>query len=240
MPTYATTGIVIGRTNLGEADRIVRFYTPDHGKLSAVARGVRKIRSRMAGHLEPFGETSLMLATGKSLDVITSARLLWYPHTLAAQHGQLNLAFMMGVGIDRLTEPGQPHPQLYAVLREALGALDASPESAVPLIELWFKLRLINELGYRPELGRCLVCGAHDQEFAYSFDPVRGGIVCATDAQPDNSPMELAAIKLWRLLCDYPYASISRVANSPQLAAQTLPPCDRFIEHHLGLELRAG
>ena len=70
-PSYLTKGIVIGRTNFGEADRIVRFFTPDRGKLSAIAKGIRKIKSRSGGHLELFGEVSLMLATGRGLDIVT-------------------------------------------------------------------------------------------------------------------------------------------------------------------------
>lgn len=84
MPSYQTTGLVIGRTNFGESDRIIRFITPDYGKISAVARGVRKIKSRLAGHLEPLGTVMLSLTTGRSnIDVITGARLLYYPHQLA-------------------------------------------------------------------------------------------------------------------------------------------------------------
>jgi DNA repair protein RecO (recombination protein O) len=236
MPTYQTTGIVIGRTNFGEADRVIRLLTPDHGKLSAVARGVRKIKSRAAGHLELFGETSLMLAAGRNLDVITSARLLWYPHQLVAAYEQLGLAFMMATAIDRLTEPGQGSMPLYSLLAEGLRAVNAGAAGALP--ELWFKLRLLNTLGYRPELGACVVCSRHDEATSYTFSPSRGGITCAADAGPGDTPMELADVKFWRLLSSHPYATTGHIAGAANRAVTGLGACDAFFEHHLGRTFR--
>ncbi|MGQ7357474.1 DNA repair protein RecO, partial [Streptococcus suis] len=91
-----------------------------------VAKGVRLIKSRSGGHLELFGEVSLMLAEGRNLAVVTSARLLWYPHHLAGDYEGLELAFMMATMIDRLIHEGQPNQRAYTTLREALGALEAS------------------------------------------------------------------------------------------------------------------
>jgi DNA repair protein RecO (recombination protein O) len=232
MPTYQTTGIVIGRTNFGEADRVVRFLTPDHGKVSAVAKGVRKIKSRSAGHLELFGEVNLMLATGRNLDVITSARLAWYPHQLTMAYNRLGTAFMVATAVDRLTEPGHPQPQLYTAVRETLRTLEAGTDG--PLLELWFKLRLLDTLGYRPELGACAICSRHDTETAYHFDVNRGGIACGADAAPGSALMSQPAIKLWRLLANYPYATVHQIAQGETLATDTLPLCDSFYEYHLG------
>jgi DNA repair protein RecO (recombination protein O) len=238
MPTYQTTGIDIGRTNFGEADRVIRFLTAGHGKVSAVAQGVRRIKSRSGGHLELFGEVSLMLATGRNLDVVTSARLLWYPHQLAAAYDRLGLAYAMASAIDRLTEPGHPQPKLYALFSEALRAVDGG--AAGPLPELWFKLRLLEVQGYRPELNACAICGRNDTETGYHFDPVRGGIVCDADSSATTQPMSQPAIKLWRILSDYPYATVAQIADGAILAAETLAACDEFYEHHLGRAFRPG
>jgi|SRR6185369_6077154 len=235
-PSYQSKGIVIGRTNFGEADRVVRFFTPDRGKLSTVAKGVRKIKSRLGGHLELFGEVSLMLAPGHNLDVVTSARLLWYPHELTGDYQRLSLAFMVATMTDRLTEPDQPAPALYGVIREALEALNAGATGE--LIELWFKLRLLDTLGYRPELGGCVICSRHDENTSYSFSAERGGIVCHADAAPFDPQMSPSQIKFWRLLSDYPYNTIAQIADASALAATTLPLCDGFYEHHLGRAFR--
>jgi DNA repair protein RecO (recombination protein O) len=232
VPSYQTTGIVIGRTNFGEADRIIRLLTPEHGKISAVAKGVRKIKSRLGGHLELFGEVGLMLATGRNLDIITSARLSWYPHQLATQYAQLELAYLFGRLIDRVAQERQAQPELYTHLSQALRATDAGATG--PLLQLWFKLRVLQLAGYRPELTACLVCGRHDAGTAYFFDASRGGIVCASDSSAVAAPISTETIKLWRLLSDYPYATIAHISNGPQLAAASLVLCDTFYEHHLG------
>ncbi len=231
MPTYQTEGIVIGRTNFGEADRIIRLLTPEHGKLSAVAKGVRKIKSRLGGHLELFANTQLSLATGRNLDVITSARLRWYPHELTSSYEQVNLAYLFARLIDRTAPEQTPQPELFAHLAEALGVVNNG--AGGELTELWFKLRLLNLIGYRPELGRCLICGINAPT-AYVFDAARGGLVCAADATAAGQPISTEAIKLWRLLCDYPYATIARISGAPSLAESTLALCDGFYEHHLG------
>jgi DNA repair protein RecO (recombination protein O) len=236
-PSYQTKGIVIGRTNFGEADRVVRFITPDHGKVAAVAKGIRKIKSRSGGHLELFGEVNLMLIAGRSgLDTITSARLLWYPHTLVGDYDRLGLAFLIAKATDRLTEGGQPAPALYGVVREALGALDTGAGGKLP--ELWFKLRLLDTLGYRPELSGCIVCGESGETATYAFSTERGGIVCHADSSSIDTAMSPIQIKFWRLLCDYPYGTICHIADAESLAAATLHLCDGFYEHHIGQSFR--
>lgn len=231
-PSYQTKAIIIGRTNFGEADRVIRMFTPEHGKVSAVAKGVRKIKSRFGGHVELFAETELMLISGRNLDTITSARLLWYPHDFVGDYGRLGLAFLMAGSVDRLTEPGQPQPALYGVLREGLGALDAG--AGGPVIELWYKLRLLDTLGYRPELSGCTVCGESGESASYHFSAERGGIVCHADSSAIDPTMSALQIKFWRLLCDYPYGTIAHIAGAHELATASLPLCDSFYEHHLG------
>jgi DNA repair protein RecO (recombination protein O) len=236
MPSYQTSGIVIGRTNFGEADRIVRFLTPDHGKVSAVAKGVRRIKSKSGGHLELFGEVSLMLAIGRNLDIVTSARLLWYPHDLTSDYTRLSLAFMMALAIDRLTVPDHPQAQLYAALQEALHAVNGGASGALP--ELWFKLRLLDLTGYHPALSACVICENHESTSDYLFSPERGGIVCRADAQPGDQSMSQTAIKFWRLLSEHSYINIAKIQNAQTLAADTLASCDEFYKYHLGTSFR--
>jgi DNA repair protein RecO (recombination protein O) len=233
MAVYQTTGIVLGRTNYGEADRIVRLLTREHGKVSAIARGVRKIKSRSGGHLEPLGEVALSLAEGRgSLEVITGARLAWYPHRLAGNYAALTLALDCAALVNRVAQEGHAQPELYAHLREGLGVFDEA--GATPLTELWFKLRLLQLTGLRPELTVCLTCGRRDAAADYRFDAARGGIVCAVCANGGMALIASPAIKLWRLLSDYPYTTICKISDAPVIATATLPLCDGFLDYHAG------
>jgi DNA repair protein RecO (recombination protein O) len=239
MASYGVNAIVLGRTNFGEADRIVRLLTPDHGKLSVVAKGVRKLKSRTAGHLELFGEVNLMLASGRgNLDVVTSARLSWYPHQLTADYAALSLAYVFASAMDRLAQEHHNQPELYAHLAEALRVVDAGATG--PLPELWYKLRLLNLTGLRPELERCLVCGQADGSLSYYFDAARGGIVCEACATTVAAPMSTTTIKLWRVLCDRSYGQVHHIAGATELAAASLALCDQFYEHHVGRAFRPG
>lgn len=237
MPSYQTNAIVIGRTNFGEADRIIRIITPDHGKLSAVAKGVRRIKSRSGGHLELLSDVALTLNKGRNLDVVTSARLSWYPHELAGNYERLGLAFMTAGMIDRLVEENHPQPDIYNLTGEMLHLLEAGQGGRLP--ELWFKLRLLQLLGYRPELGACLACGRKSAEASYSFSSERGGIVCETCREAIATPMPHPAIKLWRILSDHEFNRVTHIAGAEALAAASLADCDSFYQYHLGRKFSA-
>jgi DNA repair protein RecO (recombination protein O) len=233
MATYKTTGIVIRRFNLGEADRIITFLTPDHGKLKAVAKGVRRIKSRMAGHLELFGEVELMLARGRNLDIITSARLIRDASNITYDSAGLAHGYMFAELIDRLVEEGVSHPELYAGAAEAFTELGL-PDASYQLLELFFKLRLVSELGYRPELAQCVVCHRSDAESEYFFVSSVGGIVDRTCTTDRRLPISASSIKFWRLLLSQSLVAARKVTGTKELVQATLPICDDFLEYHFG------
>lgn len=228
MATYKARGIVLGRHNLGEADRIVAFYTLEHGKLRAVARGVRKTLSRQAGHIEPFSEVELMLAEGRNLDVVISARLVWYPHNLTAEYRQLQLAYVMARMVERLTDDNHAAGSVYKLLGYGLRWLN--DHGASPTLELFYKLRLLGDLGYRPRLDVCAVCG---QPLNIIFaSPEHGGMVCS--ACRTGVEMELTAnqLGLWRRLQAEGLEALA--PGDDELAVATIAICDTFYEYVFG------
>lgn len=196
MPLYKTTGLVIKRTNLGEADRIITLITKDYGKLRAIARGVRKINSKQAGHLEIFSITQLMLAKGKNLDVITSARLKLYFDNILDNYQKLSLAYLFIEMIDKLTVEENPQSQLYRLIVGALRYLNKN--SATSLLELYFKLKLIDTLGYRPELKNCVICHKKiEHKQIYYFNCEHGGVVHGDCKDQGDLTTSWAEVKLW-------------------------------------------
>jgi DNA repair protein RecO (recombination protein O) len=233
--TYKTTGIVIGRHNFGEADRIMVMLTPDRGVIRAVAKGVRRIKSRMAGHLELFCESELMLVEGRNLDVVTSARLKSHPE-VSNDYDKMRLAYLFAEMTNRLAGDGE-QPGLFELVNEALIEVQKAPDA---LLELWFKLRLLDVLGYRPELNACMVCGTSDPAKQYRFNIELGGIVdegCTTTA---NHPITLEQIKFWRILLDSPLVTVRRINGANDLAAATLPLCNLFYDHIFGKRFRSS
>lgn len=233
---YRTTGLVLGRSNFGEADRIITFLTPDHGKLKLVARGVRKIKSRLGGHLEPFGFVELMCAPGRGqLDVITSARLADYYPQITDNYDRLSRAHMVAQLLSGLTSEGQPQPEVYQLAREVYAALATTDQ--LSLLELYVKLRLLDTIGYRPDLAACSTCGESGGETSYRLNPDRGGLTCA-GCGLGGIIIENGAIKLWRLLLDQSFTTVSAIDGASQAAESSLTACDDFYCYHFGRAFR--
>jgi DNA repair protein RecO (recombination protein O) len=231
MPTYQTTGFVLKRHNFGEADRIITFFTNDRGKVRAVAKGVRRITSKFGGHLEVFGEVQLMLAVGKNLDVVTSARLQQGFENLSQNYSALSYAYLIGDMTDKLTVEDQALPVVYKLLAECFGRLEAGEGD--DLFELYFKLRLLDALGYRPELDDCVVCGQAGQG-DYQFSDELGGVLHMRCKSGVATAISLNQIKLWRLIYHNPLSQIRKLGGVEKAAGEGLGLCDRFYEFTLG------
>jgi DNA repair protein RecO (recombination protein O) len=235
---YPTPAIVIGRLNLGEADRILTLLTPDYGKLRVSIRGVRKIKSRLAGHVELFSQTTLMLAKGKNLDVVTSAEMVRSVDGLLDRPERLDLAYLMATMFDRLSLEGEAQPELYALADEFLLALDG--EADPRLLELGLKLRLLATLGYQPELNHCVICHRSDASSRYYLSPERGGLVDETCGVAGGYRFDQKAIKLWRLAVTVPLVRLSEIDGASDLARDSLDLCDQFYEYHFGRRFNGG
>jgi DNA repair protein RecO (recombination protein O) len=174
--SYRTQAIVLGHMEFGEADRILRLFTLERGKITAIAKGIRKIRSRKAGHLEPFTEVTLFMAKGRNMDIITQAETI-NPHMGLRQDLQLvgMAAYVLEV-LDRFTfEEGQ-NIAMFRLLSDTLTRLEsqADPKTVVH----YYELRLLDLLGFRPQLFSCIDCGEKITEQDQFFSPLAGGIAC--------------------------------------------------------------
>ena len=220
MAMYKTTGLVLRRHNFGEADRIVTLLTPDRGKLRVVAKGIRRIKSRMAGHLELFSRSQLMLVEGRNLDIITSARLQHYQANGWADYERVRLAYLVAEIIEKLTsDEGDPQPELFALASQFYELLEANTD--LGWLELVFKLQLANHLGYRPELSVCRSCGRGGVDNEYFFSPTLGGIVdasCLAGSLAVSMPHN--QIKLWRWIL----AQSRIIAEPPGGTSELLSP----------------
>lgn len=233
---YKSQGYVLKRFNLGEADRIITFITPDHGKLKAVARGVRRMKSKLAGHLELFSHVELQIAKGKSLDVITSARLIDAPPEF--DYDQLSRAYLYAQMLDVLIDEDNTPHDCYLLTEMTLKDLVAYGATATN--ELYFKLRLATVLGYQPELVACVRCGATGPDREYFFEPSLGGIVDTACRLPGSLPMSHDAIKFWRAILSLSLANVRRIAGAEHLAVDTLPICNAFYDYTFDRRFTAG
>ena len=217
----------------GEADRILHLYTPHRGRVSAIAKGVRRTRSRFGGRLEPFFRLRLVLHEGRGeLLTVTSADTVAGHPRLRQDSGALDAAARACDAVGRLFETSEPHPGVFHLLCHELALLDADPPRAGRGNALAFRLKLLLAAGLAPQLGACASCG--DAEHLSGFSGAAGGVVCRA-CEAGSFAMSEAA---HRFMTDALGASLS---DAPQAEEATLRQVDRAIsetlEHHAHLRL---
>lgn len=188
MPVYRVEAIVLRRTPLGEADRVVTLFCRDQGKVAAVARGARRPGSRLAGRLEPFSRVRALLAVGRTLDVVTQVEVAASRARVREDLDRLSAAAFAVEVVDRATDERQPAPEIFDVLDRALGAIETGdPELAA----LWAAAQVLVRSGYAPQLARCQVCGRAAPAGALSL--ALGGVLCGAHRQRDPAAEPLSA-----------------------------------------------
>jgi len=218
--SITSEAIVLRHSDWGEADRLLSLYTLRNGKLRALAKGVRKIRSRKAGHLEPFTRVSLLLASGRDFFIVTQAEMVDSYINLREDLQRLGYASYVVELLDRFTYDEDENQGLYRLLAETLARIntEADPISAVH----YYEIRLLDQLGYRPQLFRCLQCNAEikpvDQYISFS----QGGVLCPNcgPQSPEASQIAMETLKFLRHFQRSTYPEAARAHMSPELSYQ--------------------
>ncbi|HLE88524.1 MAG TPA: DNA repair protein RecO [Candidatus Limnocylindria bacterium] len=200
---YKTEAIVLRSMDLGEADRVLTVLTPRLGKLRVIAKGIRRTRSRLGGGLEPFSDVHLVLAVGRTFDVVTQTALE-DPHLgLRDDLHSTAAAWYLVELADRFCEGSAESHDAFELLAQGLAALDATPaEVSRELVARWYELHLLDAMGFRPELTRCLDCGAMIEPQGNGFSPEAGGVLGPEcfDRALGARPVSGAALKVMRHL----------------------------------------
>jgi DNA repair protein RecO (recombination protein O) len=227
---YRTEAVVLRRVDLGEADRILTVYSPEYGKLRLVAKGVRKVRSRKAGHLEPFTRVELQIARGHELDVITQAEALGLHPGLGHDLERFGYAAYVVELMDRFTVQEGESRGLYRLLVDTLDRLAEAFEPAA--VVGYYQLRLLDLLGYRPELFRCLGCGREVRPVDQYFSAAAGGVLCPEcgPRQSEAGPLPLPVLKVLR---HYQRSTFAQAAV-PRVRFEVLDQVGLVLEGYVG------
>jgi DNA repair protein RecO (recombination protein O) len=175
---YKTEGIVLRSMDLGEADRVLTVLTPRLGKLRIIAKGIRRPRSRLGGGLEPFSDVHLVMAVGRTFDVVTQVALE-DPHLgLRNDLHSTAAAWYLVELADRFCEGAADSHGAFILLAQGLTALDTDADLVSrEVVARWYELALLATMGFRPELNRCLECGAQIAPDGNLYSPVAGGVL---------------------------------------------------------------
>jgi DNA repair protein RecO (recombination protein O) len=237
--TYQTEAIIIKRIKLGEADRILTLYTPELGKLKAVAKGTRRPKSKLGGHVELLTHSRLMLARGRNLDIITQAQTIDNFLSIKDDLERISHGLYIAELVDSFTAEHIEDRQLFNLLLETLQQL--SQANDYELVLHYFELHLLDCLGYRPQLQHCTDCNSLLKPESNFFSPNQGGALCHDCGfhEPVAHPISLNALKVLRLWQNCDYATARRVKINPQLAAELEQVMREYIKHLLEKQLKS-
>lgn len=232
LPLYHDRGVVLRAYRLGEADRIVVILTEVHGKVRAVARGVRKTGSKFGSRLEPGRHVSLLMAQGRDLDIVSQAEVIDAHAALIGDLDRMTSALAILEVADQVTLDREPNPGLY---RMVVGALRTLAGGGGPVVAPAFFWKVLAAEGLSPELERCVRCGAEDEPLvAIDFD--QGGALCrACRTGAAISPEALEMMR--RILGGRMNSVLGEPASRVTQEVATL--ASRAIEHHIERRLRS-
>jgi DNA repair protein RecO (recombination protein O) len=228
-----TEAVVLRSIRYGEADRILHLYTPQQGRLAAIAKGVRRASSRFGGRLEPFFRLRIELHEGRGeLLTVTGAQTVNAHPALRASAHALDAAARACDAVGRLFETDEPHPGVFNLLCHKLSLLDADPASATRAGALAFRLKLLHAAGLAPQLSACAGCG--EAEHLIGFSGAAGGVVCGgceASAFPFDEPAHRFMVgALGRPLSEGPGGEERTLGQVERAVAETL-------EHHAHVRL---
>ena len=226
MKTYRTKAVVLRRTNYGEADRILQLLTPD-GRRSVMARGVRKEKSKLAGGIELFAVSDVVIGEGKGdLGVLTSSKLEHFYRHILEDYERLQFGYQ-AIKLVRKASEAVDEPEWFDLLVETLAGLDVV-SIPLPLVKSWFYLRYASLLGHELNLALDVDGQPLTADETYHYDTSEQGLRAST-----RGTLTSDHIKLLRLIATRPLAVLVQIGGIGTLLEEDL----RLVEAHAAVEI---
>jgi DNA repair protein RecO (recombination protein O) len=212
---YRTDAIILHRTDFGEADRLLTVFTPERGKIRLLAKGVRKTTSRKAGHVELFMLTDMLVAHGRTWDIISQAEIVEPYRDLREDLDKTSQAYYLAELLDRFTEEHDANAPLFQLLTLTLVHLSHTTDPF--LLLRYFELHLLSLTGFQPQLHFCVACGEALEAVENYFHFIDGGALCPTHGQirPNAEPLPLSVLKVLRFLQTEPWEKVAKLQITP-------------------------
>ena len=214
---YRTDAIILRRADFGEADRLLTVFTPGKGKVRLLAKGVRKTTSRKAGHIELFMLTDMLVAHGRTWDIISQAEIVEPFRGLREDLDKTSHAYYLAELVDRFIEEHDPNQPLYELLALTLARLSHGDNTILAL--RYFEMHLLSLTGFQPQLYFCVTGNEAIEPVENYFHYADGGVLCPEHGRmrPHAEPLPLAVLKVLRFLQTEPWESVAKL----QLSAET-------------------
>lgn len=255
--SYSTEAIILKRSDLGEADRLLTLFTPYKGKYHAIAKGARRPVSKLAGHLELLSRSQLQMAVGRNLDIVTQAEMRENFLRLRGELWHMTCGFYLAELVDRFVEERVLHTDIYTLLLQTLRYLDADAAALLqqrgqdatleetplagktPLLLRFFELHLLQAVGYAPSLQTCASCSSELLPRENGFKAALGGVLCPQCSHLWERRLSLNAFKVLRYLQNNPWQVAARVRLNASLNMELEAVMHSLLRFHLEKDMKA-
>jgi len=236
---YRVEAVVLKRVDFGEADRLLTLYTQERGKVRALAKGSRKTKSRLAGHVELLGHSKMLIAAGRNLDIITQSMTLKIYRPIRENLSRLAYAYYLAELVDRFTEEGMPNIPVYRLLLDGLGWLAETTD--LNLTARFLEMCLLGHLGYRPSLFQCVSCEANLMPEVNFFSLESGGTLCpkCASGEANSRAISLNGLKVLRFLQVRSYQECCRLRLSPRVRRELEDLMQQYLTYTLEKDLKS-
>ena len=239
--SYSTQAVVLKYISLWESDRLLTLYTPDSGKLRVVAKGVRRTKSKFAGHLEPLTHVNLTVNEGASLGTITDAQSIQSFRTLKSDLQAISIGIYLAELLDSFSSDNLSNPELFELFLNTLKYLDKTQYSV--LLTRYFEAQLLVFSGFGPELYVCVECGDLLKPIDHYYSLADGGILCPScklNSQNMTHMISMNAIKVIRYLQREKYDNVSKLTLSVSILKETEIFLSGYIRYILEKDLKSA
>ena len=236
---YQTEAIIIKKTKLGEADRILTLYTPNLGKIQAVAKGVRRPKSKLSGHLELLTHSQVSLARGRNLDTIIGSQTIDSFLSLKSDLWLTSCALYATELVNQFTADNVEDAPLFQLLLETMHELCRAEDKE--LVLRYFELHLLHEVGYRPQLKECVSCHQPLKPTINSFCPSAGGMLCPNCSQSQflTRPVSVNGQKVLRWLQNSDCNTVSTKTINLELSQEVEEVMRGYLKYLLEREVKS-
>jgi DNA repair protein RecO (recombination protein O) len=237
---YQVEAIVIKKTRLGEAGRILTLYTAKRGKLQGIAKGISKTKSKLSGHLELLSYSQISLVRGKNLDTITGSQTIESFLPLKSSLEPLSYGIYFSELLNHFCREGDACHPLFVLSINTFKEL-CQPDCNYELVRYYYEMKLFNETGYRPCLRECVTCRQLIKATTNHFIASAGGILCASCAARRyiNYPISVNALKVLRVLQEEDYTTARRLKLSPSLYQEVSRLTGHYISYILERDVKS-
>jgi DNA repair protein RecO (recombination protein O) len=236
---YRTDGLILHHSDFGEADRLLTVFTPRLGRLRLLAKGARKVTSRKAGHVEPFTYVHLLVARGRSLDIVSQVETLESFRPLREDLERASQAYYLAELISSFIEEGDENPLLFDLALATLARLCESHDRLLAL--RFFELRCLGLVGYQPQLYFCVDCRTQLEPVTNYFYPPSGGVLCPRhgEAVQGAEPLAMPTFKVLRYIQTQPWEQVKGLRLKPETHFDLEAILQRYIVYVLERRLKS-